>query len=65
MLEGRWSVLAFGRNLTDQKFAEAIFDTPFDNGGLAQFVSYESEQVFGVVLRAGFSSANRHARGNA
>ena len=53
-LDGRWSVHAFGRNLTDQKFVEAIFDAPFDNGGLAQFVSYESEQVFGVALRASF-----------
>lgn len=40
----------FGRNLTDEKFVEAIVGQAFDTGGYAQFLTFESEQTFGARL---------------
>ncbi|MGF1455152.1 MAG: TonB-dependent receptor [Alphaproteobacteria bacterium] len=50
-LDGRISLFAFGRNITDADFVESIFDQPFDSGGYGQFVTFASERVFGVSLQ--------------
>ncbi len=48
--DGRGTIALFGRNLLDQNFAEAIVGQPFDNGGYAQFLTFESLRSFGVRL---------------
>lgn len=40
----------FGRNLTDENFAEAIVAMPFDTGGYAQFVTLEAQRTWGAKL---------------
>ncbi len=50
-MDGRVSLFAFGRNITDTDFVESVFDQPFDAGGYGQFVTFASERVFGVSLQ--------------
>jgi iron complex outermembrane recepter protein len=50
-MDGRASFTVFGRNLTDEKFVDAIVAMPFDTGGYAQFVTLEAEQTWGAKLR--------------
>ena len=49
-MDGNGSLTLFGRNLTDQTFVAAIVPMPFDTGGYAQFVTFESERTYGVRL---------------
>lgn len=44
----------FGRNLTDESFVESIVGSPFDAGGLAQFLTLESQRTWGVKLSLKF-----------
>jgi len=46
--DGRGTLALFGRNLLDESFAEAIAGQPFDNGGYAQFLTFESMRSVGV-----------------
>ena len=48
--DGQGTFTVFGRNLTDENFAEAIAGMPFDTGGYAQFLTLEAEQTFGARL---------------
>ena len=47
-MDDRASLMVFGRNLTDEKFVEAIVGASFDTGGYAQFRTFESERTIGV-----------------
>ena len=49
--DGHAELSVFGRNLTDERFVEAIVGMPFDTGGYAQFSTLEAEQTFGVKLK--------------
>jgi iron complex outermembrane receptor protein len=46
----RASLALFGRNLTNNNFAEAIVGMVFDTGGYAQFNTLESERTWGLRL---------------
>ncbi|PKP81651.1 MAG: hypothetical protein CVT79_09650 [Alphaproteobacteria bacterium HGW-Alphaproteobacteria-18] len=48
--ENRATFTVFGRNLTDENFAEAIVAMPFDTGGYAQFVTLEAQRTWGAKL---------------
>ena len=50
----RGTVSVFGRNLTDESFVESIVGSPFDAGGLAQFLTLESQRTWGVKLSLDF-----------
>ena len=50
----RGTVSVFGRNLTDESFVESIVGSPFDAGGLAQFLTLESQRTWGVKLSLKF-----------
>jgi iron complex outermembrane receptor protein len=44
----------WGKNLTDERFAEAIFDTPLDAGGQSQFIPITAKRQFGITGEARF-----------
>lgn len=48
LFDGTLDLVAFGRNLFDTNFVEAINGTPLDIGGYSQFVTLEAERTFGV-----------------
>ncbi|ABI75744.1 TonB-dependent receptor [Hyphomonas neptunium ATCC 15444] len=48
--DDRATFTVFGRNLTDENFAEAIVAMPFDTGGYAQFVTLEAQRTWGAKL---------------
>lgn len=50
----RGRVSIFGRNLADESFVESIVGSPFDAGGLAQFLTLESQRTWGVKLSLDF-----------
>ena len=50
----RGTLSVFGRNLTDESFVESIVGSAFDAGGLAQFLTLESQRTWGVKLSLNF-----------
>lgn len=49
-----WTLTLFAKNITDENYAELIFDTPFDSGsatalgGQSQFVGFNAQRTVGV-----------------
>ncbi len=52
--DDRWSVSVYARNLFDEYFSTAVFETPFDSGGYSQFPGIEGFRTVGVTLEARF-----------
>lgn len=52
--DDRASITLFVRNLFDENFATSIFGAPFDDGGFAQFISYEAQRSWGARLTYDF-----------
>jgi iron complex outermembrane recepter protein len=47
-------VWVWGKNLTDEYFAETIFDTPLDNNGQSQYIPVTADRQFGLTVEASF-----------
>jgi iron complex outermembrane receptor protein len=47
--DDRFRIWVWGKNLTDKRFAESIFDTPLDPGGQSQFIPLTAQRQFGVT----------------
>jgi iron complex outermembrane receptor protein len=52
--DSRYRLWVWGKNLGDEQFSEAIFDTPFDAGGQSQFIPLNAERQLGVSLEFRF-----------
>ncbi|QTD57082.1 TonB-dependent receptor [Parasphingorhabdus cellanae] len=48
--DGKATMSLFGRNLTNQNFVAAIVPMPFDEGGYAQFRTFEAQRTWGARL---------------
>jgi iron complex outermembrane recepter protein len=48
--ENRATISVFGRNLTNEDFVAAIVPMPFDEGGYAQFRTFEAQRTWGARL---------------
>ncbi len=52
--DGRATMSLFGRNLTNENFVAAIVPMPFDEGGYAQFRTFEAQRTWGARLALKF-----------
>jgi iron complex outermembrane receptor protein len=52
----RWKLALFGKNLTDEHYAAAIFPTPLGAAprNYSQFIPYEAQRIVGVSLDVSF-----------
>lgn len=52
--DDRYRVWVWGKNLGDERYAEAIIDTPLDAGGQAQFIPVNAQRQFGISAEVRF-----------
>ena len=52
--DDRYRVWVWGKNLSDERYAEAIIDTPLDAGGQAQFIPVNARRQFGISAEVRF-----------